>query len=145
MGSAALLVLGIDIGSLGVRNLRLDVWRAPIDNDAIPGVAEAWKEAGLHRVQHRVVSAGAADGAWEIVTRTAPPALQWGLVATWRWTHGQDGSVVLDLSVEPDGQYPATLPRLGIAFDLPTRLERRVVRRRTGRGVRRHPRGCCRR
>ena len=113
-------VLGIDVGSLGVRNLRLDVWRAPIDNDAIPGVAEAWKEAGLHRVQHRVVSAGVADGAWEIVTRTAPPALQWGLVATWRWTHGQDGSVVLDLSVEPDGQYPATLPRLGITFELPT-------------------------
>lgn len=110
---------GIDVGSLGVRNLRLDVWRAPIDNDAIPGVSNAWLEAGLHRVQHRVVSAGLVDGAWEVVTRTAPPALQWGLVATWRWTHAQDGSVVLDLSVEPDGQYPAALPRLGITFELP--------------------------
>ncbi|MDX6284364.1 MAG: beta-galactosidase [Kribbellaceae bacterium] len=110
---------GIDVASLGVSNLRLDVWRAPIDNDVIPGVSDAWKEAGLHRVQHRVVSAGLVDGAWEVVTRTAPPALQWGLVATWRWTHAQDGSVVLDLSVEPDGQYPATLPRLGITFELP--------------------------
>ncbi|NEA35583.1 glycoside hydrolase family 2 TIM barrel-domain containing protein [Streptomyces sp. SID13031] len=110
---------GIDVASLGVRNVRLDVWRAPIDNDVIPGVSEAWKEAGLHRVQHRVVSAGLVDGAWEVVTRTAPPALQWGLVATWRWTHVQDGSVVLDLSVQPDGQYPATLPRLGISFELP--------------------------
>jgi beta-galactosidase len=112
-------VHGIGVASLGISNLRLDVWRAPIDNDVIPGVADAWKEAGLHRVQHRVVSAGLVDGAWEVVTRTAPPALQWGLVATWRWTHGQDGSVVLDLSVEPDGQFPATLPRLGITFELP--------------------------
>ncbi|MEV6411664.1 glycoside hydrolase family 2 TIM barrel-domain containing protein [Kribbella sp. NPDC051718] len=112
-------VRGIDVASLGVTGLRLDVWRAPIDNDVIPGVADRWKEAGLHRVQQRVVSAGVVDGAWEVVTRTAPPALQWGLVATWRWTHGQDGSVVLDLSVEPDGQYPATLPRLGITFELP--------------------------
>ncbi|MDX6261884.1 MAG: beta-galactosidase, partial [Kribbellaceae bacterium] len=112
-------VQGIDVASLGVSNLRLEVWRAPIDNDVIPGVSDAWKEAGLHRVQHRVVSAGLVDGAWEVVTRTAPPALQWGLVATWRWTHLQDGAVVLDLSVEPDGQYPATLPRLGITFELP--------------------------
>jgi beta-galactosidase len=64
------------------------------------------------------------EGAWEVVTRTAPPALQWGLVATWRWTHAEDGSVVLDLSVEPDGQVPATLPRLGITFELPRRVER---------------------
>jgi beta-galactosidase len=112
-------VHGIDVASLGLSSLRLDVWRAPIDNDVIPGVSDAWKEAGLHRVQHRVVSAGLVDGAWEVVTRTAPPALQWGLVATWRWTHLQDGSVVLDLSVAPDGQYPATLPRLGITFELP--------------------------
>ena len=117
-------VHGIDVASLGLRNLHLDVWRAPTDNDAIPGVAGGWKEAGLHRVQHRVVSAGPVEGAWEVVTRTAPPALQWGLVATWRWTHAEDGSVVLDMSVEPDGQVPATLPRLGITFELPRRVER---------------------
>jgi beta-galactosidase len=110
---------GIAVASLGLRNARLDVWRAPTDNDAIPGVADAWKEAGLHRVQHRLVSAGLHDGAWEVVTRTAPPALQWGLVATWRWSHTQDGAVGLDLSVQPDGQFPATLPRLAITFELP--------------------------
>ncbi|WP_281388731.1 glycoside hydrolase family 2 TIM barrel-domain containing protein [Kribbella qitaiheensis] len=110
---------GIAVASLGMQNARLDVWRAPIDNDVIPGVTDAWKEAGLHRVQHRLVSAGLKDGAWEVVTRTAPPALQWGLVATWRWSHTQDGAVALDLSVQPDGQFPATLPRLAITFELP--------------------------
>ncbi|WP_232828338.1 glycoside hydrolase family 2 TIM barrel-domain containing protein [Kribbella monticola] len=112
-------VNGIAVASLGLQNARLDVWRAPTDNDAIPGVVDAWKEAGLHRVQHRLVSAGLHDGAWEVVTRTAPPALQWGLVATWRWSHTPDGSVALDLSVQPDGQFPATLPRLAITFELP--------------------------
>ncbi|WP_020393371.1 glycoside hydrolase family 2 TIM barrel-domain containing protein [Kribbella catacumbae] len=110
---------GISLGELPVRNLRLDVWRAQTDNDAIPGVADAWREAGLHRVQHRVVSEGVKDGAWEVVTRTAPPALQWGLVATWRFTHLAEGSLGLDLSIEPEGQFPATLPRLGITFELP--------------------------
>jgi beta-galactosidase len=110
---------GISLGELPVRNLRLDVWRAQTDNDAIPGVADAWREAGLHRVQHRVVSEGVKDGAWEVVTRTAPPALQWGLTATWRFTHIAEGALGLDLSIEPDGQFPATLPRLGITFELP--------------------------
>ncbi|TCO17716.1 beta-galactosidase [Kribbella steppae] len=110
---------GVDGISFGdVRNARLDVWRAPIDNDANPGVANAWRQEGLHRVQHRIVSQGERDGAWEVVARTAPPQLQWGLVSTWRWT-AVDGGVVLDLSVVPDGLFPEVLPRLGITFELP--------------------------
>lgn len=109
---------GISLDAL--RNVRLDVWRAPIDNDRIPGVSAAWEEAGLHRVQHRVVSAEVVDGAWQVVVRTAPPALQWGLVSTWRWTRAEDNSLGLQLSVVPDGQFPATLPRLGITFELPS-------------------------
>ena len=109
-------VKGISVA--GVKNARLDVWRAPIDNDAIPGVANAWREQGLHRVQHRIVSQGEREGAWEVVTRTAPPQLQWGLVSTWRWT-AVDGAVVLELSVVPEGLFPEVLPRLGITFELP--------------------------
>jgi beta-galactosidase len=112
-------VAGVDgISVAGLQNARLDVWRAPIDNDAIPGVAAASREQGLHRVQHRIVSQGERDGAWEVVTRTAPPALQWGLRSTWRWT-AVDGGVVLDLSVVPEGLFPEVLPRLGITFELP--------------------------
>jgi beta-galactosidase len=109
----------LEVGGVGMREVRVDVWRAPTDNDARDGTAKAWKDAGLHRVQHRVVSEGVNDGAWEVVVRTAPPALQWGLVSTWRWTRAADGSIGLDLSVQPDGQVPATLPRLGITFELP--------------------------
>ncbi|GAB2564449.1 glycoside hydrolase family 2 TIM barrel-domain containing protein [Kribbella endophytica] len=109
-------VHGISVGA--IRNARLDVWRAPTDNDAIPGVAEAWREQGLHRVQHRVVSATTHQTGWKVVTRTAPPALQWGLVSTWVWSRLEDG-LHLDLTVKPEGQFPATLPRLGITFELP--------------------------
>ncbi|MGW6197080.1 glycoside hydrolase family 2 TIM barrel-domain containing protein [Kribbella sp. NPDC055110] len=112
-------VAGVDgITVAGVKNARLEVWRAPIDNDAIPGVAATWREEGLHRVQHRIVSQGERDGAWEVVTRTAPPQLQWGLRSTWRWTSVDDG-VVLELSVVPEGLFPEVLPRLGITFELP--------------------------
>ncbi|WP_350279378.1 glycoside hydrolase family 2 TIM barrel-domain containing protein [Kribbella sp. HUAS MG21] len=118
-GSPAVGEAGMEgISVAGVRNARLDVWRAPIDNDAIPGVATKWREEGLHRVQHRIVSQGERDGAWEVVTRTAPPALQWGLRSTWRWT-AVEGGVVLELSVVPEGLFPEVLPRLGITFELP--------------------------
>ncbi|NOL45106.1 DUF4981 domain-containing protein [Kribbella sandramycini] len=109
-------VRGIAVGV--VSNARVEVWRAPIDNDAQPGVVESWREEGLHRVQQRVVSQGERDGAYEVVTRTAPPALQWGLRSTWRWT-ATEGGVQLDLSVVPEGQFPKVLPRLGITFELP--------------------------
>ncbi|GAA3145943.1 beta-galactosidase [Kribbella aluminosa] len=118
-GAPAEGVAGVDgISVAGLRNVRLDVWRAPIDNDTNPGVAAKWREEGLHRVQHRIVSQGERDGAWEVVTRTAPPQLQWGLRSTWRWT-AVDGAVVLELSVVPEGLIPEVLPRLGITFDLP--------------------------
>ncbi|GAA1535390.1 glycoside hydrolase family 2 TIM barrel-domain containing protein [Kribbella lupini] len=107
---------GITVG--GIANARLDVWRAPTDNDTIPGVAEAWREAGVHRVQHRVVSTSTHETGWKVVTRTAPPALQWGLLTTWVWSRMEDG-LHLDLTVKPEGQFPATLPRLGVTFELP--------------------------
>ncbi|WP_460649048.1 hypothetical protein [Kribbella endophytica] len=37
----------------------------------------------MHRVQHRVVSATTHETGWKVVTRTAPPALQWELLSTW--------------------------------------------------------------
>ncbi len=104
-----------DPTELGLRAVRLDVWRAPIDNDERNGPAPLWREQGVHRVQHRL--AGVADGVSTI--RTAPPALQWGLVSTWRWSSYDDGSLGLELTVRPDGEVPPTLPRLGITFELP--------------------------
>jgi beta-galactosidase len=106
----------VELAGVRVRNVRLDLWRAPTDNDLLgDAVADGWRKAGLHRVQHRIVSV--EDGVTTV--RTAPPALQWGLLSSWRWTSYDDDSIGLELSVQPDGEVPETLPRLGISFELP--------------------------
>lgn len=117
-----------ELAGVPVSGLRLEVWRAVIDNDLLDDgpIAERWREAGLHRVQHRVV--GVEDGVTTV--RTAAPAEQWALLSTWRWTSYDDGSAGLELSVEPVGsgpgragfyaaEYPENLPRLGISLELP--------------------------
>jgi beta-galactosidase len=104
------------LGAFEVGGLSLVTWRAVTDNDRLgDAVADAWRRAGLHRVQHRLV--GVEDGVTTV--RTGAPALQWGLVSTWAWTGYDDGSLGLELTVTPEGEVPETLPRLGIGFTLP--------------------------
>ncbi len=104
------------LGPFEAAGVTLVTWRAVTDNDRLgDAVAADWRDAGLHRVQHRVV--GTEDGVTTV--RTGPPALQWGLVSTWAWTSYDDGSLGLELTVTPEGQVPETLPRLGIGFTLP--------------------------
>ena len=104
-----------DPTEFGIGAVRLEVWRAPIDNDERNGPAPGWREQGLHRVRHRLVSV--ENGVSTI--RTAPPALQWGLVSTLRWTSCDDGWLGLAVTIRPDGEVPPTLPRLGVGFELP--------------------------
>ncbi len=100
-----------------IEGARLEVWRAATDNDLLgESVAGAWREAGVHRVQHRVVS---RDGGVTVV-RTGAPGLQWGLRSEWVWKAYEDGAVGLEVSVAPERNgVPETLPRLGITFELP--------------------------
>jgi beta-galactosidase len=55
-------------------------------------------------------------------TRVAPPALDFGMFATYRWTADQD-TLRLRLDVEPDGDWPCTLPRLGLRMTVPGTLD----------------------
>ncbi len=100
---------------------RLDVWRAPIDNDTWDStrLAQRWRDAGLHRMRHRVVlQEHGDDGSLTVKTRVAPSGFFFGLLATYRYT-GIEGGVRLDLAVEPDGEWTVPLPRLGLRFALP--------------------------
>ncbi|MBF9071521.1 glycoside hydrolase family 2 TIM barrel-domain containing protein [Streptacidiphilus fuscans] len=107
---------------------RLDVWRAPTDNDRGCGtrsLALRWEQAGLHRMGHRTIDDSTESGVRTVRTRVAPAASDLGLLATYRWRE-TDGVLRLDLAVEPDGD-PArwgdlTLPRLGLHLALPTSL-----------------------
>ncbi|MFC1440635.1 glycoside hydrolase family 2 TIM barrel-domain containing protein [Streptacidiphilus sp. N1-10] len=115
------------LGGLAVSGPRLDVWRAPTDNDLGGGersTARAWRRAGLDRMRHRTVSAGPEDGAFVVRSRVAPAATDLGLQAEYRWSL-EDGRLRLDLSVVPEGDWDAlTLPRLGLRMALPAAFDR---------------------
>ncbi|MEU9287756.1 glycoside hydrolase family 2 TIM barrel-domain containing protein [Streptomyces sp. NPDC048275] len=111
------------IGGLDVTGLRLDVWRAPTDNDS--GAAWQpdlrygllWRELGLHRMQHRLDAVELGEDALTVRTRVAPAAREAGLRTVYRWT--SDGTRLrLTVSVAPEGDWTLPLPRLGIRLGL---------------------------
>ena len=114
-GTGALAYLdGVRIGGP-----RLDVWRAPTDNDEAapwqpePRPATEWRRAGLHRMRHRVDAVDAGPNAVVVRTRVAPAGSPLALRAEYRWT-AREGLLRLELSVDPEGEWPVPLPRLGV-------------------------------
>lgn len=113
------------LGGLELRQgPRLDVWRAPTDNDlGAPWQADArhgvrWREIGLHRMRHRT-DAVLLDGEALIVrSRVAPAATDLGLRAEYRWTAAGE-ELRLEVGVVPAGEWPCPLPRIGLRLGLP--------------------------
>jgi beta-galactosidase len=111
------------VGGVEVTDLRLDVWRAPTDNDnGAPWQPDArygllWRRLGLHRMRHRLDAVEPMDEALTVRTRVAPAAVDLGLRTVYRWT--SDGRrLKLTVSVTPEGDWAVPLPRLGIRFGL---------------------------
>lgn len=116
------------IGGVDVTGLRLDVWRAPTDNDDGASWQDdtrwgvLWRKYGLHRMRHRLDGVETGDDALTVRTRVAPAAWEVGLRTVYRWT--SDGTrLKLTVSVTPEGDWAVPLPRLGIRFGL-ARAER---------------------
>ncbi|SFR04684.1 beta-galactosidase [Lentzea waywayandensis] len=109
------------LGGISVQGPRLDLWRAPTDNDRGGDHPEerAWREAGLHRLQHRVVDVDTHESGLVVRTRVAPPAWGFGMLADYHWTADGD-RLRLQVDVTPDGDWPCTLPRLGLRMSLPS-------------------------
>ncbi|MBW5424087.1 DUF4981 domain-containing protein [Streptomyces sp. BG9H] len=112
------------LDGLEIEDLRLDVWRAPTDNDngmpwrPEPSPAARWRALGLDRMQHRLDAVELAEDALVVRTRVAPAASDLGLRVAYRWQ--SDGSrLLLALEVEPEGEWSVPLPRVGIRFGLP--------------------------
>ncbi|MFI7277401.1 glycoside hydrolase family 2 TIM barrel-domain containing protein [Streptomyces sp. NPDC049879] len=114
------------LGDLALRQApRLDLWRAPTDNDLGADwqddirYAPLWRQVGLHRLQHRVEAVDAAGDALLVRARVAPAASDLGLFAEYRWTAVGD-ELLLAVTVTPDGgAWPCTLPRVGLRLGLP--------------------------
>ncbi|MEV4317454.1 glycoside hydrolase family 2 TIM barrel-domain containing protein [Actinocrispum sp. NPDC049592] len=100
---------------------RLDLWRAPTENDRASDEAR-WRDAGLHRLQHRVITVDRSDKELLVQTRVAPPARAFGMFVTYRWT-GSPDAVHLEVGIEPEGDWPCPLPRLGLRMAVPETLD----------------------
>ncbi|MFE9093379.1 glycoside hydrolase family 2 TIM barrel-domain containing protein [Streptomyces sp. NPDC007264] len=111
------------VGGVDVTGLRLDVWRAPTDNDegaawqSDPRHGLLWRKLGLHRVRHRLDAVEVGDDALTVRTRVAPAARDVALATVYRWT-SDGGRLRLTVSVRPEGDWTVPLPRLGIRFGL---------------------------
>ncbi|WP_053205819.1 glycoside hydrolase family 2 TIM barrel-domain containing protein [Jiangella muralis] len=118
----------IGLAGLDVTGAALDVWRAPIDNDAggLATLAATWRTLGLDRMTHRVDDVRADGSALVVNTRVAPAARAFALRTVYRWTPAGDDAVRLAVSVTPEGAWPADvwLPRLGVVLSLPSRYDR---------------------
>ncbi|MCS6587863.1 glycoside hydrolase family 2 TIM barrel-domain containing protein [Curtobacterium flaccumfaciens] len=122
---------------------RLELWRAPTDNDSLasqggyetadpvlthgvgdptaPPSASRWRDRGLDRLTHRLVSVSRTDSGLEQRVRVAAANSGWGLEVTHRWTLTSDG-LVLQTDAVPFGAWDVTWPRIGVRFDLPASL-----------------------
>ncbi|MGP4101577.1 glycoside hydrolase family 2 TIM barrel-domain containing protein [Nonomuraea sp. KM90] len=103
---------------------RLDLWRAPTDNDRYGGLEATWRALGLHRLTQRVDDVSLDDGL-TVRTRVAPAATDLGMWATYRWTF--DGGLRLLLDVEPEGEWRDPIPRIGVTMSLPGSVVDRVT------------------
>lgn len=123
----------LSLGTLSVTDGRLNVWRAPTDNDRGPEMTETypevsfvadkvWRHAGLFRMHHRVDSVTIKDDALVVVTRVGAAVLDRGLYTTYRWTSNGD-SLRAEVTVTADGPWEGVpLPRLGVRFGFPASL-----------------------
>ena len=111
---------------------RLQLWRAPIDNERrVTGkrVGQAWRAARLDQLQQRVddVRVERVDEHAMRVTveaRIAPPASAIGCACRYLYTVHGDGAVDVQVSGEMQGDWPEVLPRLGLELELPGEVDR---------------------
>jgi beta-galactosidase len=112
------------LGGLPVGAPRLTLWRAPTDNDRgeHARLDQTWHALGLHRLTHRFDGVEVGD-ALVVRERVAAAALARGVHVTYGWASAGDG-LALTVSVEPDGEWPEPIAKLGVALPLPAAIER---------------------
>jgi beta-galactosidase len=116
----------IGFAGLALDAPRLDLWRAPIDNDLDwwrPALQSAWRARGLDRMHDRIEHVEFGADTVRVDIRTAAAASADAIHATWVWTADDEG---LDLALEilPTGHWPTPLPRLGTRLGLPATIDR---------------------
>ncbi|WP_028063541.1 glycoside hydrolase family 2 TIM barrel-domain containing protein [Solirubrobacter soli] len=115
------------LGGVSLIGPRLDVWRAPTDNDegyhGPDQLGPVWRGNGLDRMRHRTIAVDRVGETLVVRTRVAPAASDMGILATYTWT-GVDEALALALDLQFEGEWPFPLPRVGVRFAVPAPLDR---------------------
>ena len=129
----------LSVGPLPALGGEVTLWRAPTENDSLatrgsyeladpaetmglgvdgPSSAERWREAGLDRLQPRLVAL--VPGPDGLTTRyllaAANSAQHLTVEQRWRWSAG---ALQLDVDVQPSAGWTVTWPRVGVHLRLP--------------------------
>ncbi|MGA1836582.1 glycoside hydrolase family 2 TIM barrel-domain containing protein [Herbiconiux sp. 11R-BC] len=125
----------VGLGELELAGPRLDLWRAPTENDKGQGelnnLATVWRKLGLDRILHRTdevtLDETAAGRRLVVRGRSGPAGLTLGYRTTFVWEAAGTDGVALTAFLEPVGHWTktpvgdfnATPPRLGLRLGLP--------------------------
>ncbi len=90
----------------------------PVTRERPPSSAQRWRAAGLHRLNHRLVSVAPDGDRLLVQTRSLPAGLGAG-VETWTSYRVVDDELLVTVDVIPIGPWDCTWPRVGIRLDLP--------------------------
>lgn len=122
------------IGAQAINDWRLELWRAPTDNDRgrdwteadRSSYAERWASLGLDRLVSRLVRTDRSDERITVTTRVGAASVDHAVDCTFTWTSA-DGGLHLALHVAPVGEWmpewSAHWARVGVSFALPDFLE----------------------
>ena len=107
---------------------RLNFWRATTDNDRSWTNAEPWRKAGLDHMQHRIDGIEidqVPDGSVKVLVRSriAPPIHDRCFRCEYTYTVYGDGCINLEVHGVPEGEWPDTLPRIGLTMSLPEEFD----------------------
>jgi beta-galactosidase len=112
------------LAGLPVEPPRLDLWRAPTDNDD-PGDGESvgrqWRRVGLHRLRHRLIDVRTGEGGLIVRARVGTAATDFAFLVTYRWEADGD-RLTLAVDAAPVGDWPVVLPRAGVRMAVPATL-----------------------
>lgn len=118
----------VRLGAHDMAGPRLDLWRAPTDNDLRGwggSVAERWRAAGLDRLEHKVLGVTPGDGGLTVRTRVSAAGTDAAMEADYHYRVPADapGQLWLTLEVRPVADWPFPLPRLGVRAALPAAFD----------------------
>ncbi|WP_284075292.1 glycoside hydrolase family 2 TIM barrel-domain containing protein, partial [Glycomyces harbinensis] len=119
------------LGGIELAGPRLDLWRAPADNDRVAwghtDLATKWRGRGLalDRLEHKTLAVEAASGELVVATRVGAAGADKSIDAVYRWCTDATapGRLWLTVEVTPHGEWDVPIPRLGLRLAVPTLLD----------------------